>query len=1104
MARDEAYRRSEQKIEAARRSRAKKLDLSCEYGNKKPKLTELPESLSQLTQLQSLDLGNNQLTALPEWLGQLTQLQKLNLSHNQLTALPEWLGQLTQLQKLNLSHNQLTALPEWLGQLTQLQDLNLVENQLTALLESLGQLTQLQRLNLSHNQLTALPESVGQLNQLRFLGLEFNRIEVLPESLGQLKQLHELWLGDNRLTYIPDSLGNLCSLEKLAVGKNQLKSIPASLGALTQLKEFWLQVGNEGNPVLALPECVRRMLKLEELGVADCGIATLPEWVGNLSALKRFLVSNNLLSDLPVSLARLQRLEELELVGNPLNPELDAAYKEGLDAVKRYLRAKAEAQVVLNEAKLIFVGEGGVGKSSLLGALRGEAWVENRDTTHGVETKVVKLTHPHNGKKLTMNAWDFGGQPLYRPTHQLFFTAPAVYLAVWDPRRGPKQCCVDEWIEMVKHRTYDDQRLEQRPRVLVVATNGGPKERRDHIDEEGLRKQFGPMIVGFHHVDSRTGYGVDELKRAIARTAGDLPCVGRSVAASWKRVLDAVRTRSEKNPYISYTQFESLCREQQVTGELVTTYAAMLNELGYLIHYSTDPGLRDTVILKADWLSKAISFVLEDKLVKEQSGLVDHERLGELWQDRARPEAERYPPAIHPIFLRLMEHFELSYRVILPEQNVAKSRAAAKTSTVEAGTSLISQLVPGARPRSLATEWPNELRIGDSQRVQMCRIVDKLTGQPAPAEGLLYRLIVRLHRYSLGRDNYPKSCHWQRGLLIDDGYNGRALIEEIGGDIHVTVRAAYPERLLHHLCAEVKWLVDNFWKGLRCQITVPCVPPCKASLEVEALIEARHENRPEYPCPVCRKWLKIDWLLTTAEPMPDIAVAVAEIKRGQGEIMMAVRNNYQSLSAQLRMLLSQTDEKFAGLMTALTDEAKGGPRLFSLHPVDPGFLDRPKWLCEKFQLILWCEHGRLPLPFLNKGDMSRGVYEFEIPRDWFVKAAPFLKTLTGVLSLALPVATSGLKLGMDEAAYKAMEKHLDFGQKCVESVLKGTEMAMDDVEKLEDIDIHLGKAIHAHGAMLRQLQVWLKEKDPGFGGLVRVQNKRQEFLWVHPQFEKEY
>lgn len=27
---------------------------------------------------------------------------------------------------------------------------------------------------------------------------------------------------------------------------------------------------------------------------------------------------------------------------------------------------------------------------------------------------------------------------------------------------------------------------------------------------------------------------------------------------------------------------------------------------------------------------------------------------------------------------------------------------------------------------------------------------------------------------------------------------------------------------------------------------------------------------------------------------------------------------------------------------------------------------------------------------------------------------------------------------------------------------------------------------------------------PSFGGLVHVRNKRQEFLWVHPQFEGEY
>jgi internalin A len=32
----------------------------------------------------------------------------------------------------------------------------------------------------------------------------------------------------------------------------------------------------------------------------------------------------------------------------------------------------------------------------------------------------------------------------------------------------------------------------------------------------------------------------------------------------------------------------------------------------------------------------------------------------------------------------------------------------------------------------------------------------------------------------------------------------------------------------------------------------------------------------------------------------------------------------------------------------------------------------------------------------------------------------------------------------------------------------------------------------------------LYDNDPGFGGLVRVMNKRNEFLWVHEKFAGEY
>ena len=63
---------------------------------------------------------------------------------------------------------------------------------------------------------------------------------------------------------------------------------------------------------------------------------------------------------------------------------------------------------------------------------------------------------------------------------------------------------------------------------------------------------------------------------------------------------------------------------------------------------------------------------------------------------------------------------------------------------------------------------------------------------------------------------------------------------------------------------------------------------------------------------------------------------------------------------------------------------------------------------------------------------------------------------------------------------------------------------MDWQTKRNSSQFEQGEAIRAQGSMLRELHSLLKEKDPGFGGLVQVQNKRREFLWVHSQFVGEY
>ena len=99
-------------------------------------------------------------------------------------------------------------------------------------------------------------------------------------------------------------------------------------------------------------------------------------------------------------------------------------------------------------------------------------------------------------------------------------------------------------------------------------------------------------------------------------------------------------------------------------------------------------------------------------------------------------------------------------------EHVGNTREIGRQATADlAYTSLVGQLVPDVRPEeALAREWPERVPDGDGQQVQICQIVETKNGQSATAEGLFYQLIVRLHKFSLGRADYRQSVHWQRGL----------------------------------------------------------------------------------------------------------------------------------------------------------------------------------------------------------------------------------------------------------------------------------------------------------------------------------------------------
>ncbi|HEX3144747.1 MAG TPA: leucine-rich repeat domain-containing protein [Pyrinomonadaceae bacterium] len=738
MAKSKAYRAAEKKIEAARRSGATELNLGNDWGAAgAAKLTELPDSLAQLTQLRKLDVDGNQLTALPESLGQLTRLRTLFVSRNQLTALPESLGQLTQLHTLHVSRNELTTLPESLGQLTQLHTLYFFSNQLTALPESFGQLTQLQELYLFNNQLTALPESLGQLTQLQNLYLSDNQLTALPESLSQLTQLQELYLFNNQLTALPESLGQLTHLQELYLANNRMVQVPAAIGDLQ---------------------------KLEVLDLRNNRLAELPFETKSLSNLKGLFLHNNPSLDLPEDLLGPAPLTTSESAKPP---------REILDY---YFSTRGAEGVALREMKLIVVGWGKAGKTSLVKRLSGGNMDPTEPETHGITIQPLTL-HCADGD-LKARVWDFGGQHVLHAMHEFFLTARSLYLLVIEQRGDRAEADAKYWLQLI--RSYAPKA------PVVVALNKSQGVLRQ-IDKETLERTYGPIIawVPTECLPEAECPGasqtITDLRDALTAAAEEdtMPEPRRRFPRKWVGIKDWLEGLDKAG--INFLDYETFSRECAERGEpdaqKQAEVAALMHDLGVAMNYARDERLRDTTVLRPDWLANGIYAILRANLLVPGKALAPDavltaEKLGEIYAVAAQPpvkmlNAEDYPTEKWGFLLQLMNLFQLSFPIN------------------ESGSSQLCPTLLGAEP-------PPET--DEPQGADTVRLRYEFEVVPAP---LLPRFMVRT--FSL----IARAKLWQRGAILRYP-SARARVWTTAEEKYLFVTLAGPEAEREELLAIIR------------------------------------------------------------------------------------------------------------------------------------------------------------------------------------------------------------------------------------------------------------------------------------------------------------
>jgi hypothetical protein len=271
-------------------------------------------------------------------------------------------------------------------------------------------------------------------------------------------------------------------------------------------------------------------------------------------------------------------------------------------------------------------------------------------------------------------------------------------------------------------------------------------------------------------------------------------------------------------------------------------------------------------------------------------------------------------------------------------------------------------------------------------------------------------------------------------------------------------------------------LINDNWPGLegRYRFTVPCPnridgKPCPGRFNIDALRQFLAKGIPMIPCQECYDQHAITELLLGFE-QPPVDVAL------------------RALKAQLNGFESRLAHYFMATMRAIADEAKDGPRLFTL--VTRGQRGLRQVVSQGYQLHLWCEAEGHPHPVSRDGP---GVYEFSRPRQWVRKVAPYANFVLGVLKTALPMVAPVV----DAAAGKDTVKDWDYAHHL--ELADATVKALpDEIAPEAHLESRPGILSEPERAGLLTLHALLRDLDPNQEklGLRRVPTYTGDYRWL--------
>lgn len=628
--------------------------------NQLQKLPLTPLYLPKLKKLVAQGIGIND----GSFLRGLDNISFLNLSRNQISDC-SFLKKMTNLASLSLSHNKINE-GHFFEHLTSLSSLYLSGNQISDGRFLVKLRENLTSLYLPYNKIRDWQFS-EKLTNLREFYLAGNQIRDV-RFLEKLKNLRILNIGDNQIS---DArfLKILTNLHSLDLSSNPISYFDF-LKKLRHLTSLYLR-----NNQISDARFLENLTNLTSLDISYNQISNLC-FLENLTNLTSLYLSDNRISDLTPLVPLIKGgvpvpLNEygygIDLYKNPLTNPPPEIVVQGNKAILSYFASlegvKEEDRVAINEIKILLVGEGMAGKTSLLKQIKGLTFKKEESQTHGVIIEKLLFDTLPLFKKyghlagVTGRFWDFGGQEIMHASHQFFLSSRSVYILVLDSRTDAKK---EEWLKHI------EKFGENSP--TIVAINKIDENRNYDVERRTLNEKFPFIGNRFHKISCAKKEGLDALAKELADLIPETEIFKTKLSPAWVAVKEQLEEETAANNYIDQQRFEAICANNQVNDKVQQkTLLKYLDNLGIALHFEA-LGLKNFYVLDPHWVTIGVYKIINSPSI--QDGIFDESMLDYILNvedvkkteyDPAKEKAVVYSDAEQQYLVKIMQQFELLF-----------------------------------------------------------------------------------------------------------------------------------------------------------------------------------------------------------------------------------------------------------------------------------------------------------------------------------------------------------------------------------------------------------------------------------------------------------